>query len=169
MKYWEFASARARLAQSAERKALNLVVVGSSPTVGVGLADVCACLCCKRDDSVRGKHRGACADRGKVGKRGASGARPHVGRKASAGPERGKRGITGAAGQCARGVRGASARGQSLRAGVAPREVRAGARFAFDRLRAGSEPRVWSAPRVASAAAGPPPRVTTAARDHRRA
>ena len=27
--------ARARLAQSAERKALNLVVVGSSPTVGV--------------------------------------------------------------------------------------------------------------------------------------
>ena len=26
---------RARLAQSAERKALNLVVVGSSPTVGV--------------------------------------------------------------------------------------------------------------------------------------
>ena len=28
-------SATARLAQSAERKALNLVVVGSSPTVGV--------------------------------------------------------------------------------------------------------------------------------------
>ena len=28
--------AQARLAQSAERKALNLVVVGSSPTVGVG-------------------------------------------------------------------------------------------------------------------------------------
>ena len=28
------AGARARLAQSAERKALNLVVVGSSPTVG---------------------------------------------------------------------------------------------------------------------------------------
>ena len=27
----------ARLAQSAERKALNLVVVGSSPTVGVSL------------------------------------------------------------------------------------------------------------------------------------
>ena len=27
-------SAQARLAQSAERKALNLVVVGSSPTVG---------------------------------------------------------------------------------------------------------------------------------------
>ena len=29
--------ARARLAQSAERKALNLVVVGSSPTVGAGM------------------------------------------------------------------------------------------------------------------------------------
>ena len=29
--------AQARLAQSAERKALNLVVVGSSPTVGVGV------------------------------------------------------------------------------------------------------------------------------------
>ena len=37
--------ATARLAQSAERKALNLVVVGSSPTVGVflfGLAHCCA-------------------------------------------------------------------------------------------------------------------------------
>ena len=32
-----FARAEARLAQSAERKALNLVVVGSSPTVGVGV------------------------------------------------------------------------------------------------------------------------------------
>ena len=31
-------SIQARLAQSAERKALNLVVVGSSPTVGVSLA-----------------------------------------------------------------------------------------------------------------------------------
>ena len=31
-----FASIIARLAQLAERKALNLVVVGSSPTVGVG-------------------------------------------------------------------------------------------------------------------------------------
>ena len=31
--------ARARLAQSAERKALNLVVVGSSPTVGVSYED----------------------------------------------------------------------------------------------------------------------------------
>ena len=30
----------ARLAQSAERKALNLVVVGSSPTVGVAIAGV---------------------------------------------------------------------------------------------------------------------------------
>ena len=30
----------ARLAQSAERKALNLVVVGSSPTVGVSHAEV---------------------------------------------------------------------------------------------------------------------------------
>ena len=29
--------AQARLAQSAERKALNLVVVGSNPTVGVGV------------------------------------------------------------------------------------------------------------------------------------
>ena len=33
----ELPSALARLAQSAERKALNLVVVGSSPTVGVSL------------------------------------------------------------------------------------------------------------------------------------
>ena len=32
------ASLQARLAQSAERKALNLVVVGSSPTVGVCMA-----------------------------------------------------------------------------------------------------------------------------------
>ena len=32
---WAAALATARLAQSAERKALNLVVVGSSPTVGV--------------------------------------------------------------------------------------------------------------------------------------
>ena len=31
----DLASAMARLAQSAERKALNLVVVGSSPAVGV--------------------------------------------------------------------------------------------------------------------------------------
>ena len=31
--------ASARLAQSAERKALNLVVVGSSPTVGDSLID----------------------------------------------------------------------------------------------------------------------------------
>ena len=30
-----YRAAQARLAQSAERKALNLVVVGSSPTVGV--------------------------------------------------------------------------------------------------------------------------------------
>ena len=36
---------QARLAQSAERKALNLVVVGSSPTVGVlpSLGDVLQC------------------------------------------------------------------------------------------------------------------------------
>ena len=39
----------ARLAQPAERKALNLVVVGSSPTVGVFIAtglpwDVCMCI-----------------------------------------------------------------------------------------------------------------------------
>ena len=33
-----FPVATARLAQSAERKALNLVVVGSSPTVGVSSA-----------------------------------------------------------------------------------------------------------------------------------
>ena len=32
---WAAALVTARLAQSAERKALNLVVVGSSPTVGV--------------------------------------------------------------------------------------------------------------------------------------
>ena len=31
----------ARLAQSAERKALNLVVVGSSPTVGVTYLPLC--------------------------------------------------------------------------------------------------------------------------------
>ena len=36
----------ARLAQSAERKALNLVVVGSSPTVGV-----------LRQDSMEGRRR----------------------------------------------------------------------------------------------------------------
>ena len=39
----------ARLAQPAERKALNLVVVGSSPTVGVFIAtglpyNVCMCI-----------------------------------------------------------------------------------------------------------------------------
>ena len=34
---------KARLAHSAERKALNLVVVGSSPTVGVGTHDACSC------------------------------------------------------------------------------------------------------------------------------
>ena len=34
----------ARLAQSAERKALNLVVVGSSPTVGVDLMQIFAML-----------------------------------------------------------------------------------------------------------------------------
>jgi hypothetical protein len=39
-----FASSLARLAQSAERKALNLVVVGSSPTVGVSCR-VRMCLC----------------------------------------------------------------------------------------------------------------------------
>ena len=37
-------SASARLAQSAERKALNLVVVGSSPTVGVfAMASIFIC------------------------------------------------------------------------------------------------------------------------------
>ena len=36
-------SSGARLAQSVERKALNLVVVGSSPTVGV-TAKLCVCL-----------------------------------------------------------------------------------------------------------------------------
>ena len=36
----------ARLAQSAERKALNLVVVGSSPTVGAWIAHAQAWLCC---------------------------------------------------------------------------------------------------------------------------
>ena len=35
----------ARLAQSAERKALNLVVVGSSPTVGVPASGSRACVC----------------------------------------------------------------------------------------------------------------------------
>ena len=35
--------AKARLAQSAERKAPNLVVVGSSPTVGVFRKWVCGC------------------------------------------------------------------------------------------------------------------------------
>ena len=32
---------QARLAQSVERKALNLVVVGSSPTVGVSSSQAC--------------------------------------------------------------------------------------------------------------------------------
>ena len=36
-KYHSTTSVQARLAQSVERKALNLVVVGSSPTVGVFL------------------------------------------------------------------------------------------------------------------------------------
>ena len=40
----ETCCAIARLAQSAERKALNLVVVGSSPTVGVFVALAFACL-----------------------------------------------------------------------------------------------------------------------------
>ena len=39
------ASATARLAQSVERKALNLVVVGSSPTVG-GREGLCALVKC---------------------------------------------------------------------------------------------------------------------------
>ena len=34
-------STAARLAQSVERKALNLVVVGSSPTVGVSSSQAC--------------------------------------------------------------------------------------------------------------------------------
>ena len=38
---WVLKSARARLAQPAERKALNLVVVGSSPTVGVWMPPYC--------------------------------------------------------------------------------------------------------------------------------
>jgi hypothetical protein len=42
---WFFSSSLARLAQSAERKALNLVVVGSSPTVGVSCLAACACVC----------------------------------------------------------------------------------------------------------------------------
>ena len=37
---WYIPRAYARLAQSAERKALNLVVVGSCPTVGVLLKPV---------------------------------------------------------------------------------------------------------------------------------
>ena len=37
---------QARLAQSVERKALNLVVVGSSPTVGVFAHDPAECLRC---------------------------------------------------------------------------------------------------------------------------
>ena len=36
-KFMDMDESTARLAQSAERKALNLVVVGSSPTVGVAL------------------------------------------------------------------------------------------------------------------------------------
>ena len=36
---WTIINVEARLAQSAERKALNFVVVGSSPTVGVFLRD----------------------------------------------------------------------------------------------------------------------------------
>ena len=38
----EVVGVAARLAQSAERKALNLVVVGSSPTVGFGFLWQCA-------------------------------------------------------------------------------------------------------------------------------
>ena len=41
-------NARARLAQSVERKALNLVVVGSSPTVGVSIAVVIVWSSCAR-------------------------------------------------------------------------------------------------------------------------
>ena len=43
-------SSQARLAQSAERKALNLVVVGSSPTVGVpsSLGDCMASTACSK-------------------------------------------------------------------------------------------------------------------------
>ena len=51
---------QARLAQSAERKALNLVVVGSSPTVGVSLVrsesthrkPLLSCLCVAVDPDV---------------------------------------------------------------------------------------------------------------------
>ena len=43
----------ARLAQSAERKALNLVVVGSSPTVGAFCASLCFSLAHGSANSVR--------------------------------------------------------------------------------------------------------------------
>ena len=43
----------ARLAQSAERKALNLVVVGSSPTVGAFCASLCFSLAHRSANSVR--------------------------------------------------------------------------------------------------------------------
>ena len=42
----------ARLAQSAERKALNLVVVGSSPTVGVFRTSQAECICCSIEMNV---------------------------------------------------------------------------------------------------------------------
>ena len=53
---WACAFATARLAQSAERKALNLVVVGSSPTVGAFSRRLC--VFCERAcvASVRGWH-----------------------------------------------------------------------------------------------------------------
>ena len=43
----------AHLAQSAERKALNLVVVGSSPTVGAFCASLCLSLAHRSANSVR--------------------------------------------------------------------------------------------------------------------
>ena len=51
------AESAARLAQPAERKALNLVVMGSSPTVGVSPASEidlrCACAMAKQDQHLR--------------------------------------------------------------------------------------------------------------------
>ena len=51
---WAAALVAARLAQSAERKALNLVVVGSSPTVGVMVSiDVLRLLLSTRSEKTR--------------------------------------------------------------------------------------------------------------------
>ena len=62
-----FASATARLAQSAERKALNLVVVGSSPTVGVYQKVAFQSCCAHWRAGVRSSLVQACLDSAQPG------------------------------------------------------------------------------------------------------